>query len=184
MGREVALLEGLWWEPRLTNVIRNTDEKILSNMKQRFSEIMGFEVKCSIVKLFENERGCEQWHVTYRGYSKDESRQASVQFSTTFYDESVRSRERTTRFLLDKPIIKICDIIVHPKREGMGSQIIDHFIREVKKTQFEQIILKAQGGSVGEFWSKFGFLYKDKTSQTMPSMYLDLNPQKKKASVQ
>lgn len=165
----------IFWQPKLTNVLRELDDKIITNMELEFSKIMGFEVKCSIIKFDE-----EHWQVSYNGFSKEKSRKASIKFIMDFFDRCTCTRDYSTRFDLDKPIIKICDIMIHPEGQGLGSEIIEHFLQEINKTQFEQIILKAQDEFAGKFWGKFGFVYKNKTSPTMPSMYLNLYPRKEK----
>lgn len=170
MGVEIMYWD-ISWQPKPTIVLRNTNEKILSSMELEFSEIMGFKVKCSITKLNE----VEHWQVSYNGFSTEESRSAKLKFIIDLYDQSINKLDYTTRFNLDKPIIKICDLIISPEGEGLGSQIMNHFLQGVKKTKFEKIILKAQDEYAGKFWGKFGFVYKENTSLTMPSMYLDLN---------
>lgn len=159
------------WQPKPISVLKNTNEEILSSMELEFSEIMGFKVNCSIVKLNE----IEHWQVSYNGFSTADSKPARLKLIMDLYDQSINKMDYTTRFNLDKPIIKICDLIISPEGEGLGSQIINHFLQEVKKTKFEKIILKAQDEYAGKFWGKFDFVYKKNTSLTMPSMYLDLN---------
>lgn len=155
------------WEirqPKLTHVLKNTDENLFQELAKDFSAIIGSPVKVSIVK--EKER----WMIFY-----NPSGEGLFRFYISLHDPSMKEY-LTSDFELDRPVIQIHELFVHPIGQGLGTQLIFKLLDRIQDTKFELIVLRAESERAARFWIKFGFEYKEDTTPYMPSMSLDLVP--------
>lgn len=157
-------------QPKLTHVLKNTDESIFQKLAQDFSAIIGSPVKVSILK--EKER----WMIFY-----NPAGEGLFRFYLSLHDPS--SKEYlTSDFEVDRPVIQIHEMFFQPHGQGLGTQLVFKLLEHVQATKFEQIVLRAESEGAARFWIKFGFEYKEDTTLYMPSMSLDLVPVKRRTN--
>jgi GNAT superfamily N-acetyltransferase len=156
------------WQPKLTYVLKNTDEAQFHQLAAVFSEIVGVGVKVSIVK------DKERWMLFYNPV-----REGSFRFYFSLHDPTAEEY-LTSDFEIDRPTIQIHDLFITPTGQGLGTKVLFAFLEKMQDTDYEQIVLRAESERAARFWRRFGFHYKEDTSLDMPSMSLDLYPLKGK----
>lgn len=153
----------LFYQSKVTNVLRNTDEQIFITLAEDYSIIAGTLAEVSIIKEE------EFWSITYSFPQQSLSR-----VNIKLHDP--KKLRYKAGFSFEEPLVEIQNIYLFPQGTGVGTRLINRLIEVLNKsTSFRRIILRAECERAAKFWNKLGFEYlKEKNRSHMPSMYLNL----------
>lgn len=156
------------WPPKITNVLKTTNDQLFHEIAKNFTLIMGTEVAVSIQKYEDS------WRISYQ---INDGR--SLKFNFSLYDPANKVY-LYSGFEIAEPAIDIHELLIQPQGQGLGTRIMFAFLEKIETTPFTRIVLRAGNQDEAKFWERFGFQYKTGTSPYLPGMYMDLSPRPRK----
>ncbi|WHY93120.1 GNAT family N-acetyltransferase [Neobacillus cucumis] len=163
MNRKKHLFWGeMYYQPKLTYILKNLDPASFDELGKKLEIILGYPIE-----VYVNFSDKERWTISFNGHGIG----SSIRLILYVYDPSVETFGAADIEIIN-PTVEIVDFVVHPKRKGLGTKVINQLIDfiEDKNWGFEIMILKAQDLKAASFWSKVGFTEEERYPSYTPSM--------------
>ncbi|MDQ6596480.1 GNAT family N-acetyltransferase [Bacillus salipaludis] len=152
----------MYYQPKLTYILKNLCPSLFDELGKKLEIILGYPIE-----VYVNNSDKERWTISFNGHGIG----SSIRLILYVYDPSVETFGAADIEIIN-PTVEIVDFVMHPKRKGLGTKVINQLIDfiEDKNWGFEIMILKAQDLKAASFWSKVGFTEADLYPSYTPSM--------------
>ncbi|MGG0887937.1 GNAT family N-acetyltransferase [Brevibacillus parabrevis] len=149
MEQKVFRWSEIYYQPKLTYVLKNTNPAYFQQIGKHFESILGYQVQ-----VYCNRSDKERWTVSFNGYGEG----SSLRLILYLHDPSEKTYGAAD-LEIHQPTVEIVDFIMNPKGHGLGSKVIQALINDVEKIEdgFVMMMLWAQGERAANFWRKVGF---------------------------
>jgi hypothetical protein len=138
----------MYYQPKLTYILKNLDTSSFDELGMTFKEILGYPIE-----VYVNKSEKERWTVAFIGHGTG----STIKLNIALFDPSSKIFEGNLD--IKKPTVEIVHFIMQPQGQGLGSKVIRELISFIEASQwgFELMILMAQDRKAASFWEKVGF---------------------------
>jgi hypothetical protein len=175
MNRNILHWSEMFYQPKLTNMLKNMDPSLFDALGKKFEKIMSYPIQ-----VYVSENDDKKWTVYFNGHGKE----GSIRLILYLHDPSSETFG-AANLDINKPTVEIVDFVMSPQGKGFGTKIINVLINyiELNNWGFEIMMLMAQDEKAATFWRRVGFTEVKNSPRHCPSMTMPLRVQEKENKI-